>query len=257
MMNCQQVRPMIHAYVDGELDVAQMIEMEQHVSQCASCGELDRSIRALRTVVSTQAPYYKAPQHLRELPQAVVAARTTSTAARFPKSGMLTVACLLLVGAIGFWGGMLSNPAQKNYSPMESVVVAHIRSLQVEHAVDVVSTDRHTVKPWFQGRLDYSPLVVDLSEKGFKLSGGRLDYLTDRPIAAIVYYRRSHAINLFCWPSSTDGESSLRRLATQGFHLRNWQSAGMTYWAISDLNDKELDQFVELIKAGNPPGVVE
>lgn len=256
MMNCQQVRPMIHAYVDGELDVAQMIEIEQHVHECANCSELDRNLRTLRSVVQTKAPYYKAPQHLRELPQTLVTQRP-SHAARFPKSGMLTVACLLLVGAIGFWGGMLSNRGQKLYSSMDSVVAAHIRSLQVEHAVDVVSTDRHTVKPWFQGRLDYSPLVVDLSEKGFKLSGGRLDYLTDRPIAAIVYYRRFHAINLFCWPSSAALDSSIHRLAAQGFHLRNWQSGGMTYWAVSDLNDEELDQFVELIKAGNPPGVVE
>jgi len=116
----------------------------------------------------------------------------------------------------------------------------------VDHLTDVASSDRHTVKPWFRGELDFSPQVPDLTLQGYALSGGRLDYLTDRPVAALVYYRRLHAINLFTWPADDDDEKAVRRLARQGYNIRYWQRAGMTYWAISDLNEQELDEFVQL-----------
>jgi anti-sigma factor RsiW len=112
----------------------------------------------------------------------------------------------------------------------------------------VASSDRHTVKPWFRGKLDFSPQVPDLTPQGYSLSGGRLDYLTDRPVAALVYYRRLHAINLFTWPAADDDVKPVRGLARQGFHIRYWQRGGMSYWAISDLNEQEFDEFVRLFQ---------
>ena len=128
------------------------------------------------------------------------------------------------------------------------VIAAHARSLQVNHLTDVVSTDRHTVKPWFRDKLDFSPQVPDLSAEGFALSGGRLDYLADRSVAALVYQRGKHTINVFTWPATNDADTPVRNFSRQGFHIREWQRSGMNYWVVSDLNDEDLDQFVRLFR---------
>jgi anti-sigma factor RsiW len=120
--------------------------------------------------------------------------------------------------------------------------------MQVNHLIDVASSDRHTVKPWFSDKLDFSPQVPDLSAQGFPLSGGRLDYLADHPVAALVYRRGKHAINVFTWPSTDDSQKPKRDFSRQGFHICEWQGSGMSHWAISDLNAEDLDQFVQLFQ---------
>ncbi len=116
------------------------------------------------------------------------------------------------------------------------------------HLVDVESSDQHTVKPWFEGKLDFAPSVPDLTEQGFVLVGGRLDYLDDRPAAALVYRRRKHVINLFIWRSDNGADAPTRVVNRQGFHLLGWTRGGLTYWAVSDLNERELNEFVRLVQ---------
>jgi len=130
----------------------------------------------------------------------------------------------------------------------QEVVSSHVRALMGDHLFDVRSTDQHTVKPWFLGKLDFSPPVDDLAQAGFPLTGGRLDYVAGRPVAALVYTRGQHAINLFVWPGASDAAGSPDARAIRGFHVRHWMQGAMSYWAVSDVNDADLDQFVRALQ---------
>ena len=130
----------------------------------------------------------------------------------------------------------------------QEVVSSHVRALMGEHLLDVRSTDQHTVKPWFLGKLDFSPPVTDLAQAGFPLTGGRLDYVAGRPVAAVVYTRGRHTINVFVWPETSDAVPSSDVRAIRGFHVRHWARGGMSYWAVSDVNDADLDQFVDALQ---------
>jgi anti-sigma factor RsiW len=137
----------------------------------------------------------------------------------------------------------LPGPAQRL---QEELVASHTRALMTGHAIDVVSSDRHTVKPWFNGRLDFSPAVFDLSAQGFALTGGRLDYLEQRPVAALVYQHKAHPINLFVWPAKA-GDDAPKSASRLGYNLLHWTRGGLSYWAVSDLNSGELAQFRDML----------
>jgi anti-sigma factor RsiW len=157
------------------------------------------------------------------------------------------VSLICAVFVISALAVILARPSAGDVLAQE-IVSNHVRSLMTDHLTDVPSSDQHTVKPWFNGKLDFSPMVKDLSQQGFSLTGGRLDYVGNRPVAALVYQRRQHSINLFVWPSTASGERAPQASMQQGYNLIHWSDAGMTYWAVSDLNLAELQQFAQLLK---------
>ncbi len=131
----------------------------------------------------------------------------------------------------------------------EEVITGHARSILTAHLVDVPSSDRHTVKPWLSARLDFSPTVVDLAAAGFPLAGGRLDYLDDRPVAVLVYHYRQHVIDLFIWPSEGGAAQPPKAMSSKGYHVLHWREAGMTFWAISDVDPSQLASFADAYKS--------
>lgn len=251
-MECRDVHNLLHPFVDGELDLVRHLQIEHHLADCTACADRERGLRQLREALTAPALRYRASDALRarlESAPAPTPPPATRPNRRSTRARVATAAgILLLVVASVTAGALLSRAATAEDRLAEEVVAGHVRALQVAHATDVASSDRHTVKPWFLGKVDFAPQVPDLSADGFALSGGRLDYLVDRPVAALVYRRRDHVINVFTWPADGDGERSVRSLHRQGFHVRSWQRAGLTYWAVSDLNGPELDEFVRLFR---------
>jgi anti-sigma factor RsiW len=248
-VKCDHARSLIDAYTTDELDLAAALDVEEHLQECTDCaGELE-SLHALRRTLSTPSLRYTAPSELRrsivadlnsvEHPEGHAPRRRTT---RFALAA--AIGALLLLPWIGlYWNSTRSSANQLAMDATSS----HVRSLMGEHLLDVVSTDQHTVKPWFNGKLDFSPSVIDLTADGFPLIGGRLDYLSNRPVAAIVYKRHQHVINLYTWPSSlTDSQTSASD--HNGYHLLRWNHNGMTCAAVSDLNQQELREFVNLFR---------
>ena len=254
-MNCHDVQNFIDGYIDGELDLVRNLEIEQHLQECSTCAQIYKNRQALQAVMQADALYQKAPAHLQKRIQSSLRrANRPRPVLRITPFRLLNIAAVLLVAFATAWILINSLSASSvNESLVQGVLSSHIRSLMVSHLVDVTSTDQHTVKPWFDGKLDYSPPVVDLAQQGFPLVGGRLDYLDDRSVAALVYKRRSHFINLFIWPSTSTfaADDKVTVVTRQGYHLITWTKSGMTYWAVSDLEESELQEFVHLVQRYN------
>jgi anti-sigma factor RsiW len=251
-MTCDEAHQLLHAYIDDELDIATALQIEAHLPDCPKCQKELEAAHAAGRAVAQPAVYYPASSELRgRLRRAIRSEiRETETA---PHPGFLTAwwkrpmafsglaaAMLLIVCSV-----MLLLPAHASRGQIDDLVGSHVRSLEENHLMDVASTDQHTVKPWFAGKLEFSPPVIDLSVEGFPLIGGRLDYLDQKKIAALIYRRNKHVINLFIWPGDTTPEVD----AKQGFNLIRFECKGMTCWAVSDLNAGDLQQFADLFKA--------
>ena len=255
-MSCQQTHELIHGYVDGELDLLKSIEIEQHLKDCPACTQTYQGMRSLQSVVRNEALRFQPPADLEKRLRSSL--RREDKAERKPLllhwrwlvAG--TVCGAVLIGILSL-AGLFSRQSPDDLLAQE-VVSSHVRSLMADHLTDVPSSDQHTVKPWFDGKLDYSPTVKDLSQQGFTLTGGRLDYIGNRPVAALVYLRRQHPINLFVWPATAAPSMNERALERQGFNLIRWSNGGMTYWAVSDLNLAELQQFAQLLQDRNAAG---
>lgn len=249
-MTCDEVQSLLSPYADDELDLATATKIERHLSDCADCQEQLEGLRAMSAAMNNSQLFYSAPPALRDRLRKTIRAHAPSTAADvslnrplrralWAVSGLAAVLLISLVLTI-----FLSGRGTTNVQVAE-VVGSHIRSLEAEHLLDVPSSDQHTVHPWFTGKLDFSPPVMDLSEHGFPLVGGRLDYLDGRKVAALVYQRQKHVINVFIWPGSATPMTETQ----QGFNLIRFECKGMICWAVSDLNAGELQQFVELFQA--------
>jgi anti-sigma factor RsiW len=246
-VDCRDVDGVLDAYLDRELEPAESASVRDHLGSCLACRQglagresLGRQIR--------RAPYYPAPEALRAR-LAPSKARSALTSAWLPWAAAAILVASLAGSALFLRGSPqaahILNPVD---SVAEAVVDSHVRALMGEHLFDVRSTDQHTVKPWFLGKVDFSPPVEDLAPIGFPLTGGRLDYIAGRQAAALVYARALHTINLFVWPEESAGVRSMDARSIRGFHVRHWTRGGMSFWAVSDLNDGELDQFARALQ---------
>jgi anti-sigma factor RsiW len=246
-VDCPRAEELLDAYLDGELDLVRSLEVERHLSDCKACTASLADLRALQTAVQT-APLRYAPSE--DLEYRVRQAFRRASRPRFRGVTMLVASCAaILLAVLASWLVVTSGWLGTGFDPQgREVAEAHVRSLLAAHRTDVGSSDRHTVKPWFVGKLDYAPPVPDLTAGGFKLIGGRLDYVEDRPVSCLVYERRQHVINLFVWPSPSATEVDLTHLEKKGYNLYHWEHGGMTWWAVSDLNANELRSFACLVR---------
>lgn len=243
-MTCDEIVRRLDAFIDDELDADLARAVRDHVSVCRVCRRRVEEREALSRLLRS-APYYPAPAGL----HARVSARATRAASMHR---MLTwAAAAVLVLSLGGGVVFVRSGATREDTTVANLVDSHVRSLMADHVFDVRSTDQHTVKPWFLGKLDFAPPVVDPAAAGFPLVGGRLDYVGGRPAAALVYERRKHIINVFVVPAETKADAAPAVESLRGFHVHHWIRNGMSFWAVSDLNDAELTEFVGLVQAAS------
>lgn len=245
-MECEDLRQQLQRYVDGELPADLRGAVDAHVAGCADCRRLLREEQGWQQAIRRAASYYTAPELVRER-IAGMTRRAAAAAAPAPWRGWAMAASLLLaVGLSSTATTYLTAPSATALIAQE-VVASHVRSLQPNHLADVASSDQHTVKPWFHGKINYAPPVDDLAADGFPLVGGRLDYIGKQPVAALVYRRAEHPINVFVLPTG-DGNSAVSASVDDGFNVLHWTKDGMSFWAVSDLNAAELKDFETLLR---------
>lgn len=248
-MSCPMLL-LVQADIDGELDAGRAADLILHRADCAECQAAYAEIMMLRERLQAADLREKAPESLRRFlaKQSAAPAKQAARPATAPPSRWRS--------QIGLFAGMamaaglalaVYRPATPD--PLGLVVDAHVRSLQAEHLQDVVSTDRHTVKPWFEGKLDFAPPVKDLAADNFPLTGGRLDVMEGRPVAALIYRGGTHPINLLVWPASARGDSEPKLEMKNGFFTLHWRQNGLELWAVSAIEQAQLESFVRLWRA--------
>jgi anti-sigma factor RsiW len=256
-MNCAQVQELLDAYVDGELSPAEAMAVAEHLTTCEECaGSYERLLSTVRTLRDGLVKY-RAPDllrarvrsALREEVQPTAAVRETKVRRRVHVPWRaLAAALVLMVASSGITFVATRDHVSAESLTRDEVLTSHIRSLMPAHLTDVASNDQHNVKPWFNGRLDFSPSVPRLEDAGFPLLGGRLDYVRGRPVAVVVYGRRQHVINVFTWPTDASGDAPRTLTTSHGYNLLHWRTSGVERWVVSDLNATELQQFAMLLE---------
>ena len=274
-MNCEEAIKLMDGYLDGELDPMTSQKIEQHLRACRKCEQAYEAHTALAHAISRAAPYYKAPTELRQRIQSslrdAVGIRGSRSAARenralltspraerslllpeIPWNWLALAAAIILAAIIASsFLPRLRTPASDQFLATQ-LIASHVRSLMADHLTDVASSDQHTVKPWLDTKLDFAPSVIDLSSEGFPLIGGRLDYLDNRPVAALVYGHRKHFINLFVWPAAPDEAKAPKTITRQGYQLLHWADPDFNYWAVSDVNVNDLQLFKQQFETRTP-----
>ena len=237
--SCEDMQLLIQADVDGELEPADAARVSRHVEACPDCERLQMRLVALSTKVRRDATRFHAPPHLHEAVRKRLPQRQRSLLAR-PALAAGASAALALAASLAIFAILPRQDMMPDW-----IIAAHIRALQPDHLVDVVSSEQHTVKPWFAGRLPFAPPVKDLSAGAFFLQGARLDALPGNTVATLVYKRRKHLIDLFIWPTEANESEGRKTGVREGYNFVRWQSGGMTFWAVSDLNVTELGEFAD------------
>ena len=256
-MDCTRTQHELGAYFDGELSATESVAFEQHLDACEQCRAVFEGNSLLRQSFADPSLYHRAPPELIEGIDALVPPpASTHRENRLPPqqrpwrivgitaAAVAGMAACLVIAFVAF-----RSRAGGDDLVAQHIVASHVRSMMADHLLDVSSTDRHTVKPWFDGKLDFAPPVKDATAQGFPLIGGRLDYVVDRPVAALVYKRQQHVINLFVWTSGAAPDEPNRLLTRQGYNLVRWTRAGMSFWAVSDVELPQLQQFAQVIQA--------
>jgi anti-sigma factor RsiW len=260
-MNCAECETLLHALLDGELDAGHTRDVEAHVAQCSACAEKLKTFRAMRGAMAAANLKEAAPASLRSRIEAALPSpapsvtsqlKTARPSRRLFFGGFAAGAALSAAAAASVFLAVIRNDQEQTIA--DEVVSAHIRSLQAGHLMDVETNDQHTVKPWFDGKVDVAPPVVDLTAEGFTLLGGRLDYIDGEPVASVVYRRRKHIINLFVARRLGREHAFVTASTVQGYNVRHWSDQGLDYWAVSDLAGEELGEFVQKVSAALHPG---
>ena len=250
-MTPENARRLLNAYVDGELDAASTMELETQIRESPALLQEFERLSALQSLVRNSASRFDAPSHLA---RRVFAALPETKPARIVKTvpswwRPLAMAATTAAVALLFWNLVPTfNRLDPDTGTREEVLAAHVRSLMADHLTDLASDQRHTVKPWLSTRLDFAPPVEDLAGEGFALVGGRLDYLGGRPVAALVYRYRQHIINVFVWPSSKSPGIPVQNWTLRGYNIARFDARGMSFWAVSDLNPKDLQKLAGLLQ---------
>ncbi len=260
-MACKDNELLLHAYSDGELDLVRSLEIEEHVKTCTSCAHELREQETSRKSIRAANLYQRAPESLRariiasanisqysESETGPITTLPARAARRRPVLEWLAVAAAILI-ALALGTRMIPGAlnARQGNLVAEELVASHIRSLQPGHLMDVVSTDQHTVKPWFDGKLDFAPPVRDLANQGYPLIGGRLDYVGNRNVAALVYRLRKHYINVFVWPDDGQQREPAETESKQGYNVVCRSNGGMQLCGVSDVSADDLRQFMEIL----------
>jgi anti-sigma factor RsiW len=247
-MTCDEAEILLHALIDGELDASHAREVEAHLATCAKCAAAARDYREMKKAVAQRGLRYTAPPELRRRIEASLPKEQAQAPTRRALlKGFAMGSAVSAMAATGLFAVILRSDDETRLQT--EFVSAHLRSLQANHLTDVVSTDQHTVKPWFNGRIDIAPPVVDLGSQGFALVGGRLDYIDGRPVGSVIYRRRQHVINLFVAQGAGTEPRAAKMETVQGFNIRRWSDRGLDYWAVSDLSKEELASFGEKFEA--------
>ncbi len=255
-MRCNECRDLLNAYLDDELMPEESEAIRGHLSSCSECAAEHRTLLAVSERLKANLERFRAPDVLKARIRGALAqpsafdAPVRSRSLPWPS----LIAAGLLIAAVSAGGSFAVARRSASPTPIgEQVLSSHIRSLMPGHLTDVASTDLHNVKPWFNGRLDLSPTVPRLDTAGFPLVGGRLDYVGGRPVAAVVYMRRQHIINVFSWPVDAGSTRAPTESTEKGYHLVHWSADGQEFWAASDLSVPELAQFVALFTGNDTP----
>jgi anti-sigma factor RsiW len=244
-MSCSRYRESLDARLDGELapDVAR--DVDRHLATCEACAREYSHLVETSRLLSGSLMRYTAPDVLKARIRGALTEHPSIRAPRREVSGwwrQVAAALVVAVASSALTLAVVRGGPPK--SPADELLASHIRSLLPGHLTDVVSTDQHAVKPWFNGRVDLSPTVPNLDSLGFPLVGGRADYVQGRVVPVVVYGRRQHMINVYAWPAPDAASSAPGDLTRNGYHFVTWRQGGLEYWAVSDLNLAELHRFV-------------